>query len=137
MRVMFDTSAFAKRYIMENGSDKVVEICQETTELLLCSLCIPEFISVIARLKRERKITPIQFKKIKTAFLMDIRDATICQITQEVIIKSVPLLEKYTLRTLDALHTASAQLTSPDLFVSADKRQFEAALGAGLKVISV
>lgn len=101
------------------------------------SLCIPEFISVIARLKQERKITPIQYKKIKAAFLMDIKDATICQITQEVIIKSVPLLEKYTLRTLDALHAASAQLVSPDFFVSADKRQLEAISKEGLKAVSV
>lgn len=137
MRVMFDTSAFAKRYIAENGSDKVEEICKETTELLLCSLCIPEFISVIARLKREGKITTQQFKKIKTAFLMDIRDATICQITQDVIVKSVPLLEKYTLRTLDSLHTATAQSMRPDLFVSADNRQIEAASSEGLHVISL
>lgn len=134
---MFDTSAFAKRYIAENGSDKVVDICQDATELYLCSLCIPEFISVLARLRRERKITLPQFKKIKTAFLKDIKDASLCQITEEVIVKSVPLLEKYSLRTLDALHTASAQCVSPDLFVSADKRQREAALGEGLTVISV
>ena len=137
MRVMFDTSAFAKRYIAEKGSDKIIKLCQETTELLLCSLCVPEFISVIARLKREHKITPAQFKEIKTAFLRDIKDATICHVTQEVIIKSIPLLEKYTLRTLDALQTASAQLVLPDLFVSADKRQSEAAISEGLNVTSV
>jgi predicted nucleic acid-binding protein len=134
---MFDTSAFAKRYIAEDGSDNIVELCQKTTELLLCSLCVPEFISVIARLKREHKITPAQFKKIKTAFLMDIRDATICQVTQEVIVKSIPLLEKYKLRTLDAIQTASAQLVLPDLFVSADKRQSDAAISEGLNVESV
>ncbi|MDQ2993738.1 MAG: type II toxin-antitoxin system VapC family toxin [Pseudomonadota bacterium] len=134
---MFDTSAFAKRYIDEYGTDAVIDVCQKTSELLLCSLCVPEFISVLARLKRENKITSLQYKKIKTAFLLDIKDAVICQISQEIIIKSVPLLEKYTLRTLDSLHISSAQIMLPDLFVSADKRQLEAAKGEGLKVLSV
>ena len=88
MRVMFDTSAFAKRYIAEEGSDKIVKICQETTELFLCSLCLPEFISVIARLKRERKITSNQYIKIKTAFLTDIKDATLCKLPMKHLLKA-------------------------------------------------
>ncbi|MHC1744015.1 MAG: type II toxin-antitoxin system VapC family toxin [Syntrophobacteraceae bacterium] len=40
MRVFFDTSAFVKRYIEEPGTDKVVEICYVTpdvvTETLRC-----------------------------------------------------------------------------------------------------
>ena len=44
------------------------------------------------------------------------------------------LLEKNSLRTLDAIHLASALILKPDLFVSADKRQITAAKKSSLKV---
>jgi hypothetical protein len=137
MKALFDTSAFAKRYIEENGSDIVTELCQKTNELYLCSLCVPEFISVLSRLKREGKISLSQYNTIKKNFLLDIRDATILQINQEVIVGSIKLLEKHPLRTLDSLHIACAQIVNLDLFVSGDKRQLEAALSEGLKILSV
>jgi hypothetical protein len=45
MRVFFDTSAFAKRYIEEPGTDKVIEICRQAEHLVLCVICLPEMIS--------------------------------------------------------------------------------------------
>ena len=137
MKVFFDTSAIAKRYIDEIGTEIVIDICQKTTELYLCSICVPEFISVISRLKREGRITQSQFNNIKKTFLVEIVDATILQITPEIIINSVHLLEKYSLRTLDSLHISCGKLIKPDLFVSGDKRQLEAAMSEGLKIMSV
>ena len=40
MRLFLDSSALAKRYVLENGSDRVVELCREADEVVLSSLLV-------------------------------------------------------------------------------------------------
>lgn len=137
MKIFFDTSTFAKRYIDEQNSDSIVQLCAEATELGLSIICFPELISTIStisRLKRERYLTLKQYKQIKSAVLIDIVDVTICQITPEIITLAIDVLENNTLRAMDALHIACAQSWCADLFVSADKAQLKAAKKSGLAV---
>jgi uncharacterized protein len=49
-----------------------------------------------------------------------------------VISLSVNLLEKNVLRAMDALHVACALECQADLFATSDRRQFQAAINAGL-----
>ena len=63
----------------------------------------------------------------------DVRDAIILQITPAVVSRSVQVLENNILRAMDALHIACALEWDSDLFVTADKRQFDAAKNEGLK----
>ena len=44
MRVFFDSSAFAKRYIQEEGSVEVLIWCDQATELALAVISLPEII---------------------------------------------------------------------------------------------
>lgn len=53
---------------------------------------------------------------------------------QEAFEQAIRCLEQYPLRTLDALHIGTALAYQPDLFVSADRRQVEAAKREGLAV---
>ena len=53
MRVFFDSSAFARRYLGEAGSDAVVEWCDKATEIVLSGVALPEIISAFCRLRRE------------------------------------------------------------------------------------
>ena len=46
-------------------------------------------------------------------------------------------VERHPLRALDALHAGSAIVYQPDLFVSADRRQTEAADREGLAVMDL
>ena len=50
-------------------------------------------------------------------------DVDICQITPDVLVSVVSLLESHPLRAMDALHVACALAVKPDVFVSADRRQ--------------
>ena len=52
MKVFLDTSAFAKRYVGENGSDKVAVLCQRADSLIVSVMCLPELISALSRLVR-------------------------------------------------------------------------------------
>ena len=133
MKTFFDASTFAKRYVEENGSQLVDDICQEASELSLSVLCVPEIISALNRRIREKRLSRQDYIAVKQSLSDDVRDAVIINLTPEVIATSTSLLEASLLRAMDALHIACALESGADLFVSADKKQITAARKAGLE----
>ena len=137
MKVFFDTSAFAKRYIAENGSGKVHALLATADSLVVSVICLPEIISTLARLTREGKLTPAQYKRLKTNVISDLGDADICEITTDVMNHVIRLLESHPLRAMDAIHLACALAYQPDVFVSADHRQIAVAKRVRVQAIDV
>jgi predicted nucleic acid-binding protein len=137
LNVFFDSSALAKRYIEEKGSDQVQEILYSASALAVSVICVPEIVSALCRRRRERKVSTEEYRKAKASVLSDIDDATVIGITEEVIARAVTLLERFPLRSADALHIACASEWSTDLFVSADDRQCKAARVRGLRVETI
>jgi len=137
MRVFFDSSAFVKRYVREEGTDVVLSWCDQATELCLSGIALPEIVSAFCRLLREDLVSPVQYRHLKTMLMADISDAAICDLTPEVIRQSIISLEKNALHGMDAIHLGSALALKVDLFVSADARQCDAATQAGLRVVQV
>jgi len=137
MKVFFDSSAFAKRYIMEAGSEKVERICSQSGMLGVSSICLPEIISALCRLRRQSVITEDEYGSAKQALWKDVEDAIICNISPSVIRQSIDILESHKVRTLDALHVACALEFGAEVFVSSDIQQLSAAKGAGLKILKV
>jgi predicted nucleic acid-binding protein len=137
MRVFFDSSAFVKRYVREEGTELVLSWCDQATELCLSGIALPEIISAFCRLQREKLISPLQYQHLKTMFMADITDAAICDLTPEVMRSTIAALENNVLRGMDALHIGSALTLDVDVFVSADVRQCTAAERAGLRVVQV
>ena len=135
MRVFFDTSAFVKRYIAEPGTDKVVEICRQAEQLVLCVICLPEMISTLNRLVREGKLSADDYRNVRDLILREIEDVEICFLTPDVVSRTIKCLENSPLRAMDALHLGCALMVGPDLFVSSDQRQIEAAKREGLTVV--
>ncbi len=137
MKLFLDTSAFAKRYVAEQNSDKLMAMCQQADSLVVSVICLPELISTLSRLLREKKLTKADFRKMKNDAMADLADVDICQITPNVMVSVISLLESHPLRAMDALHVACALVVEPDIFVSADHRQLSAARKAGLKIVDV
>lgn len=137
MKVFLDTSAFAKRYVAEQGSDKVLAMCQQADSLVISVICLPELASTLSRLVREKKLTKADYLKLKGDAMADMADIDICQFTPEVLAVVISLLELHPLRAMDALHVACALACKPDVFVSADHRQLSAARKAGLAIVDV
>ena len=137
MKVFLDTSAFAKRYVDEPGSDKVTALCLKADSLAVSVICFLELISTLSRLVLEKKLSKADYRKLKGAAIGDLADVDICQITPDVLVSVVSLLEAHPLRAMDALHVACALAVKPDVFVSADRRQLSAVRKAGLKAIDV
>jgi predicted nucleic acid-binding protein len=137
LRIFFDSSAFAKRYVSEEGTDAVVQWCNRAAEIALSGIALPELISAFCRLRRESKISDGQYQQLKDSLFADIEDAAICDLTPIVLAHSIASLERNTLRGMDAIHIGSAVAMQADLFVSADARQCAAAAAAGLQVAAV
>jgi hypothetical protein len=134
MQSFFDSSAFAKRYIDESGSTEIEKICIESESIAVSSICFPEIISALNRRLRENSISKKDYLLIKERLIVEFEQIEIINVLPEVVAKSILLLEKNNLRTLDAIHIASALMWKPDLFISSDKRQILAAKKAGMKV---
>ena len=134
LNAFFDSSALAKRYLEEKGSDQVQAILFSASSLAVSVICVPEIVSALCRRRRERKLSTEEYRTAKASVLSDIDDATVIGITEQVIARAVALLEQFPLRSSDALHVACASEWSTDLFVSADDRQCRAARAHGLRV---
>ncbi len=137
MRVFFDSSAFVKRYVSEPGTDAVLKWCDQAAEIGLSAIAIPEIISAFCRLRRDDRIDDTQYRQLKSLLLADIADAAICDLTPEVLARSITSLEANVLRGMDSIHIGSAVALKADVFITADQRQREAVIHAGLRVEAV
>ncbi len=133
MKLYLDSSAFAKRFVEEAGSQNVERLCSQATELGLSVLCVPEIISALNRRLREKALTRQDYLHAKQRLAQEVRDAAIINLTPDVIQSCIGILETSSLRTMDALHVACAMAWEVDLFVSSDRRQVAAAKAAGLR----
>ena len=134
MNVFLDSSALAKRYLEEPGSDHLEEIVSSASSLGISRICVAEVISAFCRLRREGKMSPSQYLSAKRTFLADVEDCSVTDVTDQVMARAIELLERWPLRLSDALQVASAAEWAAELFVSADTRQCTAARGYRLHV---
>jgi len=132
VKTFFDSSAFAKRYVEEPGSQVVDSLCQEATEVALSVLCVPEIISALNRRVREGLLTDREYAEAKQCLSQDIRDAVIVNLVPQVVSTCTKILEASPVRAADALQIACSLGWETELFVSADKRQISAAKKVGL-----
>jgi hypothetical protein len=72
------TPAFAKRYVAEQGSDKVAELCQEADSVVVSVIFMPELISTLLRLLREKKLAKAACRKLKADVMAELADVDIC-----------------------------------------------------------
>ncbi len=133
MKAYLDSSSFAKRFVEEEGSDRIEATCAQASALGLSVICVPEIMSALNRRKREHTLTSIQYRNAKQRLLGDVCDAVIVNLTASVIGSAIRILETSPVRALDALHIACALEWGADLFASSDDRQLKAAKKAGLK----
>ena len=137
MKTFFDSSAFAKRYIDEEGSDTVEQLCEEATALALSVICAPEIVSALNRRLRGGSLSRSQYREAKGRLSAEVADATIVNLVPAVVADAIRILETNAVRAMDALHVACAIRWNAELFVSSDERQVRAARKAKLRTKKV
>ncbi len=136
----FDTSALVKIYHQEAGSKTVKALYHSATnQIVISNLAIPETFSTFQRKRREGLISKKDVRAVLKRFFADITTRfTVTPLDQEHILLSLDLIDRQGLRTLDALHLASALLLRPlkITFVCADNQLLEAAVHEGLSSLN-
>ena len=117
--------------------ERVRDLCSSADALAVSVLAVPELISTLCRLVREGRLSSEDYRSLKSAVQTDLSDADLCDLSQDTFDYAIRCLESHPLRALDALHVGSALVYQPDLFVSADRRQVEAADREGLAVVDL
>jgi predicted nucleic acid-binding protein len=135
----FDTSVLMKRYVKEAGSPAARKLLQRY-RFLSSALAPVEALSALSRRRTAGEITQRDFLAIRSRLHKDRDYWELIEVGPIVLSQAEDLVQKTGLRTLDALHVASALtfqatsgLTIP--FVTADVRQRDAAESLALNLI--
>ena len=134
-----DTSALAKWYLPETGSDTLAGWMQKQKDTCISSLTITEFRCLLARRQRMQLLTGVQVQELYAIFQQDCQDAHLLHfpVTDQHIINAELIIERLptvALRTLDALHLSIAHDISAKKLATADKIMAQAAQHMGIKV---
>ena len=137
MWAYFDTSALVKRYVDEPGRRQVQQLLRRH-DCVTSAILPVELRSALRRRVAERTLDSSRVSEILKRVAGDRAYWTVIEVSTEVLSGAEALVSVHALRTLDAIHVASAQLFAARLsisdliFVSADKRQTEVANAIGL-----
>lgn len=137
MWTYFDTSALVKRYVDEAGRREVLQLLRRN-ECVTSAVLPVELRSGLRRRAADGSLEAARLPMILERVAADRPYWTLVEVGTDVLAVAETLVATYPIRTLDAIHVASAQLfaarvSMPGLmFVSADKRQTETATAVGL-----
>jgi len=135
MRLFLDTSALAKRYVAEPGSEELERLFSSlVSEAFISTLALVEFGSALGRKWKTREIGRTQASQAMREFEKDWQSVFIKIPVSEGLAESAASLAlSLSLKGADAVHLASAQAAGIDLFVASDRPLSEAARKIGLK----
>ena len=110
MILYLDSSALVKRYVEEDGTDRVDALWEEASELVTSSVAFSECLSAFCRRMREGIISEAQCLSTISLFEEEYSKIALVPVTPELdeIVKDILL--KHPLRGFDAIHLASALL---------------------------
>jgi uncharacterized protein len=137
--VYFDTSALAKWYINESGSEDVEKYIQQHGPVAISDLTFVEMRCLIARRRRDGSLTGDAEVRVWATFNEDARQKhLICHPLPdkwaEGAVNLVSILTDIPLRTLDAVHLLIAREIQANIVASADRVMTAAAKAMGFSV---
>lgn len=136
----FDTSALAKRYTKEKGSQWIVSLFSAEAVAIISELTLVEMFSVLEARQRNSEITPANVRILENSFLLHAqKEYLIIPLNSRIVNDAQTLVTKHPLRAADALQLASASRAAHVLhtaitFICADDRLNTAALAEGFQV---
>ena len=138
----FDTSALAKRYAPEAGSEKVDSIISDKENIIVIgNIAITEIYSALSKKHRTGEISKQDFLSAVYRFEKDISESSyrFLEVDNQIITATKILILTYPgLRTYDAFHLALALELSAlnPVVVTSDALLLETCRAEGLKVIN-
>lgn len=138
----FDTSVLVKNYIREAGSTRARKLLGAHEFVSSAIAPVDELHSAVRRRHRQGELTRQHYTAILTRVRQDRAFWQLVEAVPPVLAKAEELVAAHNVRTVDAIHLASAiviqdAIGRPLPFVTADERQFAAARDCKLETIAV
>lgn len=132
MSVLYvDTSALAKLYLIEAGSERMIERTRAAAAVASSTLAWPECLASFARRRREGTISADEHRALREQFVSDWSNVATIDLDGRVLEIADRLLLAHALRGADAAHLASALFLSeqglPVEFACSDRTLLAAA----------
>ena len=127
MRAFIDTSSLIKKYIEETGSEEFGVLLESVSEIIVSPITVLELHSAIERRLRERTLKPSDARWIEKEFMTDYDFFGLVEWNDELIGEGLRTIRKYQLRVLDAIQLSAALISDTGLFVTSDRRLYQAA----------
>lgn len=134
MRIFLDTSALAKRYVQEPGSEELEGLLARTaTEIFISPLAFVEFASAIGRKLRNKEIAEARVSDAIKELEEDWHKVFAKIPLEDLLAETAAAIAlEYSLKGADAAHLASAQITGAELFVASDNKLIRVAKKLGI-----
>ncbi len=137
----FDTSVLVKSYLVEPGTSRALALLRRHA-LLSSALAPIELVSAIRRHRAHRRLTDHQLTQIESRIQEDRPHWTLLELDSHVLGRAESLTRTLPVRTLDALHLASALVFQGETglrppFITADAQQRGAGEVLGLEIVFV
>ncbi len=136
MKVLLDSSALVKRYLAEPGRESVQAALAQAHQVAVAAHCKAELVSALAA--HRDALPEAELQRLLGLLQADFDDFERVALDRKVETLSQALLLRHArLPASDALHLAAAQACGADRFVTADRRQAQAAQQEGLKTLLI
>ena len=132
MKVAFDSSALFKRYSPEAGRDQVQAAFARADAICVAPHLRLEMLASAHRLLRDGLISQALLAELDLRVSDDLAQWEVQAYSREVEEASLRVISAARVRAMDALHVGAALAARAQLFVTADKRQAEAARAVGM-----
>ena len=141
MWAYFDSSAVVKVYVQENGRASVLRLLR-LHEVVVSAILPVEIRGALRRRAEENAIESSRLPAALNQLAADREQWNVLAVSAVILGRAEEIVATHAVRTLDAIHIASAKefaerLHAPVPFISADRRQVEAAAAVGLTVQQV
>lgn len=136
-----DTSALAKVYVTEAGTERARRAIADADAVITASLTVAEFGAVLGRRLRDGSLTPADIGEIRIRFARDAAGYFFIDLSRALSDAASDLALEHDLRGADAVHIASAlafraRVTDGDLVVaSGDRRMLRVATALGVSAL--
>ncbi len=132
MRIAFDSSAVFKRYSSEAGRDQVQAAFARAKLVSVAPHLRLEILTSASRLLRDQLIDAAAYQWMQQRLAADMSGWDVQPFSRAVEDASLRAANAARVRAMDALHVGAALVARVDLFVTADRRQAEAAQALNL-----
>ncbi len=122
-----DSSALFKAYFDEPGSADVIRLMSGANAVVTSALAYPEIRAAFSRRRRERTITPAQFKSARQQFDSDWPTFLVLPIDDALARRAGALADEHGLRGADAVHLAAFERLVASATEANDEIEFSCA----------